>query len=339
MNGEPIGESMTPSQRKPTVHIGYHRRLEDPFANLARDVRRGLTKSLKELPPKYFYDTHGAALFEQICALPEYYLTRTEHAVLERIADEVVASGRPTTLVEFGSGSSRKTRLLLDAMARAGRLNLYVPIDISADMLRQSAHALADDYPGLRVHGVIGDFEHPVESLPAEGPRLIIFMGGTIGNLTPDEATGFLQGVARLLAPEDRFLLGTDLVKDVEVLERAYNDAAGVTAAFNRNMLSVINHNLDADFDLDRFEHLAFYNSEEFRIEMHLVSRESHQVWIDALGLAVDMAKGESIRTEISCKYTREMVETMLAGAGLRLLRWDTDRDNLFALSLSGTVQ
>lgn len=330
---------MRQSERRPTVHIGHQGGRGDPFANLAEDVRRGLTRIPKELPPKYFYDTHGAALFEQICELPEYYPTRTERALLEQIADEIVASCGPTTLVEFGSGSSRKTRILLDAMARAGLLHLYVPIDISADMLRQTADALGDDYPGLRVHGMIGDFEHPIESLPEGDPRLIIFLGGTIGNLTPDEATGFLRSVARLLAPEDRFLLGTDLVKDVNVLERAYNDAAGVTAAFNRNMLSVINYNLDANFDLDRFEHLAFYNSEASRIEMHLVARESHQVWINALELAVDMAKGESIRTEISCKYTREMVETMLAHAGLCLLRWDTDRENLFALSLSGTVQ
>ena len=321
------------------VHVGHQEKRGDPFANLAEDVRRGLTAMPKELPPKYFYDTHGAALFERICELPEYYPTRTERALLEQIADQIVTSCLPTTLVEFGSGSSRKTRVLLDAMARAGLLDLYVPIDISADMLRQTADALGDDYPALRVHGMIGDFEHPVESLPEGDPRLIIFLGGTIGNLTPDEATGFLRSVARLLAPEDRFLLGTDLVKDVNVLERAYNDAAGVTAAFNRNMLSVINYNLDANFDLDRFEHLAFYNSEASRIEMHLVARESHQVWINALELAVDMAKGESIRTEISCKYTREMVETMLAHAGLCLLRWDTDRENLFALSLSGTVQ
>ncbi|MFQ5803747.1 MAG: L-histidine N(alpha)-methyltransferase, partial [Candidatus Methylomirabilales bacterium] len=288
---------------------------------------------------KYFYDARGAALFDQISELPEYYPTRTERVLLEQIADRVIALCQPTTLVEFGSGSSRKTRILLDAMAHVGLLDLYVPIDISEDMLRQTAHALSDDYPGLRVHGLIGDFEHPVETLPEGGPRLIIFLGGTIGNMTPDEATGFLRNVARLLTPEDRFLLGTDLVKDVSLLERAYNDAAGVTAAFNRNILSVINQNLDANFDLDHFDHLAFYNRDASRIEMHLVAREAHQVWIDAIDLAVDLAEGESIRTEISCKYTREMVKTMLDQVGLHLLRWDTDQDHLFALSLSEAVQ
>ncbi|MFQ5988982.1 MAG: L-histidine N(alpha)-methyltransferase [Candidatus Methylomirabilales bacterium] len=330
---------MTPPKRKPKIHIDHQSTERGPFASLAEDVRRGLTQTPKELPPKYFYDARGAALFEQICELPEYYQTRTERALLEQAADEIILSCRATTLVEFGSGSSRKTRLLLDAMARAGLLDCYVPIDISEEQLRETAHALGDDYHGLRVHGVIGDFEHPVENLPEGGPRLIIFLGGTIGNMPPDEAARFLKNVARLLGPEDRFLLGTDLVKDVDVVERAYNDAAGVTAAFNRNILSVINQHLDANFDLDRFEHLAVYNEEESRIEMHLVARESHQVWIDAIDLTVDLAQGESIRTEISSKYTRGMVDTMLAQAGLHLLRWDTDRDNLFALSLSKSLQ
>ncbi|MFQ5881089.1 MAG: L-histidine N(alpha)-methyltransferase [Candidatus Methylomirabilales bacterium] len=326
---------MTPSKRESSIHIALHSRGRGPVATLAEDVRRGLAKTPKELPPKYFYDGRGAMLFEQICELPEYYLTRTERALLERIADDLVTLCRPSTLVEFGSGNSSKTRILLDAMARAGLLDLYVPIDLSEDLLRETAYALGKDYPGLRVHGVIGDFEQSVETLPEGGRRLIVFLGGTIGNLTPGEATGFLQNVADLLGQHDRFLLGTDLVKAVEVLERAYNDAASVTAAFNRNILSVINRNLGADFDLERFEHLAFYNPEESRIEMHLVARESHQVWIGAIGLDVNFAKGESIRTEISCKYTRAMVETMLQETGLRLLRWDTDEDNLFALSLS----
>jgi L-histidine Nalpha-methyltransferase len=241
-------------------------------------------------------------------------------------------------LVEFGSGNARKTRILLDTMARAGLLDCFVPIDVSEDLLRETAYGLAGDYPELRVHGMIGDFEHPVEIPPGRGPRLIIFLGGTIGNLTPREAVGFLRNIARQLRPEDRFLLGTDLVKDVDLLERAYNDAAGVTAAFNRNILSVINHHLRGDFDLTRFDHRAFYNAAESRIEMHLVARESHQVSIDGLGLKVDFVKGESIRTEISCKYTRPMVEAILAEARLRLLRWDTDKENLFALSLSAVV-
>ncbi len=223
---------MAPRKRESKVRIDHQGTARDPFANLAEDVRRGLTTAPKELPAKYFYDARGAQLFEEICELPEYYPTRTEHALLEQIADEVIASCRPTTLVEFGSGSSRKTRILLDAMAHGGLLDFYVPIDLSEVVLRQTAFALSDDYPGLRVHGVIGDFEHPVEGLPEVGPRLITFLGGTIGNLTRGEAMAFLRNVTRLLTAEDRFLLGTDLVKEVSLLERAYNDAAGVTAAF-----------------------------------------------------------------------------------------------------------
>jgi L-histidine N-alpha-methyltransferase len=306
--------------------------------SLAEDVWRGLTKTPKELPPKYFYDAQGVKLFEQICELPEYYLTRTERAILEKIADNIVAACRPTTLIEFGPGNASKTRILLDAMARLGLLNLYMPIDVSEDLIRQIAAQLGHDYPELSIHGVIGDFEQPLELPPVEGRRLVIFLGSTIGNLTPVEAVAFLQNVAGLLASHDRFLLGTDLVKDVHTIERAYNDAAGVTAAFNRNVLSVINRNLGADFAPDRFEHLAFYNADAARIEMHLVALEAHQVPIETLDLCVDFAKGESVRTEISCKYTRAMVETMLREAGLRLLRWETDDEDLFALSLSATM-
>lgn len=327
-----------PSKRSSKIEIICRAGERGPFARLEADVRSGLTKMPKELSPKYFYDARGAELFDQICELPEYYPTRTEHLLLEDIADALVASCRPTTLIEFGSGNSRKSRILLDAIARASLLDLYVPIDVSEEMLRQTAHVLTDDYPGLHVYGVIGDFEEPVEVLPDEGPRLIIFLGGTIGNLTPAEASVFLRNVARLLGPEDRFLLGTDLVKDIGTLERAYNDAAGVTAAFNRNILSVVNRHLNAHFDLNRFGHFAFYNRDESRIEMHLVAREAHSVAIDAIDLAVDFAKGESIRTEISCKYTRAVVEAMLENAGLRLTRWDTDANHFFALSLSAPV-
>lgn len=326
---------MMPSKRESRIHISRHSEGRSPLANLAEDVRRGLTKTPKELPSKYFYDAQGALLFQQICELPEYYLTRAERGILERIADDIIAACRPTTLVEFGPGNAHKTRLLLDAMARAGLLDLYVPIDVSEDFLQGIADALANDYSGLYIHGILGDFQQPVALPQTKGPRLILFLGSTIGNLTPVEAVTFLRNVARLLAPHDRFLLGTDLVKDVEVLERAYNDRAGITAQFNRNILSVINRHLRANFDLDRFEHLAFYNIEESRIEMHLVARETHRVWIEGLNLSVDFAKGESIRTEISCKYTRAMVEMMLKEAGLCLLRWETDEGDRFALSLS----
>jgi len=325
---------MTPWKQEASPQIALLARKTGPFASLGEDVRRGLTQIPKELPPKYFYDARGSKLFEQICDLPEYYPARTEQALLVRIADELMGSLCPTVLVEFGSGSCRKTRVLLDAMARRGLLDLYVPIDISAELLQATARALENDYPGLRVGGVTGDFSLPVELPPEEGRRLVAFLGSTIGNLTAGEAVAFLRNVARLLTPQDRFLLGTDLVKDVALLERAYNDCAGVTAAFNRNILSVINQHLGADFKLDLFEHRAFYNERESRIEMHLVARQSHCVWIDEIGLAVEFAQGESIRTEISCKYTRAMVEEMLEEAGLTLERWETDAENLFALSL-----
>ena len=310
-----------------------------PFASLGEDVRRGLTKIPKELPPKYFYDAYGGKLFDRICDLPEYYLTQTEQALLEKISEDLIASCRPTSLVEFGSGSCRKTRVLLDAMSRRGCLDLYIPIDLNEDLIQSTARTLQNEFPGLQVCGVTGDFNLPVELPPREGRRLVAFLGSTIGNLAPQEAISFLRSVANHLSPQDCFLLGTDLVKDRSVLERAYNDAAGVTAQFNRNMLSVINRHLGADFQLDWFEHLAFYNEAESRVEMHLVARKSHRVWIEDIGLAVDFTEGESIRTEISCKYTRGMVEKMLEEAGLQLLRWEMDADNLFALSVSAVCR
>lgn len=326
---------MTRRERKELAQPAVRSRRGGPFSLLGEDVRRGLTAVPKVLPSKYFYDARGARLFEEICDLPEYYPTRTEQALLERVADELVGSFLPTALVEYGSGSCRKTRVLLDAMERRGLLDLYVPIDVSEEVTRQTARELQGRYSGLRVRGVIGDFNRPVALPPASGRRLIAFLGSTIGNLTAEEAVAFLGNVAALLTPEDRFLLGTDLVKDVEVLERAYNDSRGVTAAFNRNVLSVINRHLGADFRPEIFAHRAFFNREERRIEMHLAAREAHRVWIEEIGLGVDFVRGESIRTEISCKYTREGVEAMLAAAGLELRRWETDERGYFGLSLA----
>jgi L-histidine Nalpha-methyltransferase len=326
---------MAPEERKSSAPITLRSRERGPFAFLAEDVQRGLSANPKELPPKYFYDARGSRLFEEICDLPEYYPTRTEQALLETIADDLIASCRPSTLVEFGSGSSRKTRILLESMERRGLLEFYVPIDVSGEMIRQTADALRSRYPGLRVQGVIADFNLPVTLPRGRGPRLLIFLGSTIGNLNSQESISFLRRVADLLSSQDRFLLGTDLVKDVAVLERAYNDSRGVTAAFNRNVLAVINERLGANFRPEGFEHRAFYNREQSRTEMHLAAREAHRVWIEEIGMAVDFARGESIRTEISCKYTRESVEAMLEAAGLRLLRWETDERNWFGLSLS----
>lgn len=325
---------MTPSARREI--IGHSE--GGPFSSLAEDVRRGLQKNPKELPPKYFYDAHGSKLFDQICELPEYYPTRTEHAILKRVADEIVGECRPLSLIEFGPGNASKSRLLLDAMADLGLLGRYLPIDLSEDFLREILNIFGSNYPGLSIQGVIGDFERKVEIPRDGGRRLIVFLGSTIGNLTPPEAVAFLRNVRGLLVPGDRFLLGTDLVKDVPTLESAYNDAAGVTAAFNLNILSVLNQHLGAEFKHDRFEHLAFFNREASRIEMHLVAREAHTVLVKGIDLAVDFSKGESIRTELSHKYTRVMVEAMLSAAGLRFFRWETDPRNFFALSLSGAV-
>lgn len=303
---------------------------------LADDVLDGLTRPLKELPPKHFYDARGSELFERICELPEYYPTRTERAILASRADDVVERARPVELVELGSGSATKTRLLLDAMERARLLERYVPVDVSEAILRESAEALVAEYPGLRVHGVVGDFERHLEGLPpAAGPRLIAFLGGTIGNFTPGSRRRLLREIAALLRPGDHLLLGTDLVKDPAVIERAYDDAAGVTAEFNRNVLHVINRELGADFDPGAFDHVAFFDREREWVEMRLRARAAHAVRIADLELEVRFAPGEELRTEISAKFTPERLEADYAAAGLALDTLYTDADELFALSLA----
>jgi L-histidine N-alpha-methyltransferase len=307
--------------------------------SLADDVLDGLTKPFKELPPKHFYDERGAELFDQICGLPEYYQTRTERAILERDAEQIIDATGAVELVELGSGMASKTRVLLDAMAKAATLQRYVPVDVTEGMVRDCASELVDEYPGLRVHGVIGDFERHLDRVPeATGPRIVAFLGGTIGNFAPGSRRRFLRSVAGLLGPDDRLLLGTDLVKDAAVLEAAYDDAQGVTAAFNLNMLSVLNRELEADFDVDQFEHVAFFDRRNEWIEMRLRSREPQDVAIAALGLEIEFAGGEELRTEISAKFTRDRVEADLAAAGLGLTGWHTDDDGLFALSLSRPI-
>jgi len=308
--------------------------------SLADDVLDGLTKPFKELPPKHFYDERGAELFDQICGLPEYYQTRTERAILERDAARIVAATGAVELVELGSGMATKTRVLLDAMAKAGTLERYVPLDVTESVVRECASELVDEYPGLRVHGVIGDFERHLDRVPpASGPRIVAFLGGTIGNFAPGSRRRFLRSVAGMLGSDDRLLLGTDLVKDAAVLEAAYDDAQGVTAEFNLNMLHVLNRELEADFDIDRFEHVAFFDRRNEWIEMRLRSREPQDVAIAALGLEIAFASGEELRTEISAKFTRVRVEADLAAAGLALTDWHTDEDELFALSLSRPLE
>ncbi|MEU5668355.1 L-histidine N(alpha)-methyltransferase [Streptomyces longwoodensis] len=301
-------------------------------AALRADVLHGLTTTPKTLPPKWFYDAHGSALFELITDLPEYYPTRAEREILDARATEIAAASGARTLVELGSGSSEKTRLLLDALTG---LRAYVPVDVSESALTGAGQALAAERPRLEVHALIADFTRPLELPDTPGPRLVAFLGGTIGNLLPAERARFLASVRALLAPGDALLLGTDLVKDEQVLVRAYDDAAGVTAAFNKNVLAVVDRELGADFDLDAFDHVALWDAEQEWIEMRLRSRTAQTVKVPALGLAVDFAAGEELRTEVSAKFRQDGVRAELAGAGLELSHWWTDTEGRFALSLS----
>ncbi|WP_055713354.1 L-histidine N(alpha)-methyltransferase [Streptomyces torulosus] len=301
-------------------------------AALRADVLDGLTRTPKTLPPKWFYDAHGSELFDRITELPEYYPTRAEREILLGRAAEIAAASGARTLVELGSGSSDKTRHLLDAMPE---LHAYVPVDVSESALRQAGEALVAERPGLEVHALIADFTAGIRLPETPGPRLVAFLGGTIGNLVPEERAAFLTSVRALLAPGDALLLGTDLVKDEAVLVAAYDDAAGVTAAFNKNVLSVMNRELGADFDPGAFEHVALWDAEREWIEMRLRSRTAQTVKVPALDLAVDFAAGEELRTEVSAKFRREGVTAELAAAGLDLTHWWTDAEGRFALSLS----
>jgi L-histidine N-alpha-methyltransferase len=304
--------------------------------SLADDVLDGLTRPFKELPPKHFYDARGAELFDRICELPEYYPTRTERAILLAHADAIVATNDAAELVELGSGTAAKTRVLLDAMQDAGTLRRYVPFDVTEAVVRDCAETLVNEYPGLEVHGVIGDFERHLDRVPAPiGPRVIAFLGGTIGNFTPGSRRRFLRSIGKLLGPGDSLLLGTDLVKDPGVIEAAYDDAQGVTAEFNRNVLHVLNRELGADFDVDDFDHVAMFDEHHEWIEMRLRARRDQEVTIADLDLVVEFEAGEELRTEISAKFTRPRLEGDLAAAGMELVSWHTDADDLFALSLA----
>jgi L-histidine N-alpha-methyltransferase len=318
-----------------SVVIDVHLDAADMAAALRDDARRGLTSQPKDLPPKWFYDERGSALFDAITRLPEYYLTRAEHAILAARAAEVAAATGADTLVEIGSGTSTKTRLLLDALMEAGTLRRYVPFDVSEPTLRQACAAIAAAYPGIEVHGVVGDFERHLDLLPGGGRRLVAFLGSTIGNLEPTARARFLSNVRAGLAPGDAFLLGTDLVKDPARLLAAYDDAAGVTAAFNRNVLAVLNRELGAAFDPGAYDHVAVWDPGNEWIEMRLRARSSHAVPVAGLGITVAFAAGEEMRTEISAKFRRERLAAELAAAGLRLARWWTDPAGDFALSLA----
>ncbi|MEE6259726.1 L-histidine N(alpha)-methyltransferase [Plantactinospora sonchi] len=308
---------------------------EDLGRALRADVRAGLTAVPKWLPPKWFYDARGSELFERITRLPEYYPTRTERAVLAEHAGQIARITSVKTLIELGSGSSEKTRLLLDALTGRGDLGTFVPLDVSVSALRQSTAQIAADYPGLRVRGIVGDFTRHLDRLPTGGRRLVAFLGGTIGNLTPDERATFLRSTRTALEPGDWLLLGTDLVKDPGVLVPAYDDAAGVTAEFNRNVLRVLNRELGADFDPDAFDHVALWDPGRRWIEMRLRARSPQRVRVPALDLELDFAEGEELRTEISAKFRPEDVDAELGAAGFPVrARW-TDPDGWYALTLA----
>ncbi|WP_405421766.1 L-histidine N(alpha)-methyltransferase [Streptomyces erythrochromogenes] len=299
---------------------------------LRADVLHGLTHTPKVLPPKWFYDARGSELFEEITRLPEYYPTRAEREILLERAREIAAESGARTLVELGSGSSEKTRHLIEAMPA---LDTYVPVDVSESALRGAATALLADHPGLRVHALLADFTRAMQLPDSPGPRLVVFLGGTIGNLLPPERAVFLASVRAMLSPGDALLMGTDLVKDEAVLVTAYDDARGVTAEFNKNVLAVINRELDADFHTADFEHVAVWNREQEWIEMRLRARSELTVKVRALDLVVPFSEGEEILTEVSAKFRREGVRKELAAAGLELTQWWTDAAGRFALSLS----
>ncbi|MFD5986039.1 L-histidine N(alpha)-methyltransferase [Streptomyces cyaneofuscatus] len=304
-------------------------------AALRADVLSGLTRHPKTLPPKWFYDARGSELFEDITRLPEYYPTRAEREILEERAEEIAAVSGARTVIELGSGSSEKTRHLLEAL---NGLESYVPVDVSESALTGAAESLLAEHPGLSVHALIADFTGGLALPGTPGPRLVAFLGGTIGNLLPEERAGFLHSVRSLLSPGDALLLGTDLVKDEETLVAAYDDASGVTAAFNKNVLNVVNRELGADFPLEDFEHVAVWNPEKRWIEMRLRARRALTVKIRELDLVVPFEAGEELRTEVSAKFRQEDVREELAAAGLQLAQWWTDAAGRFALSLATAV-
>src|SRR5919201_2136984 len=306
-----------------------------PLSGMAADVRAGLTKPFKEVSPRYFYDERGSELFERITELREYSPTRAEREILELHAASIcAAAGNPATLIELGSGSATKTRVLLDAMKEAGCLEAYAPVDISEQITRRTAEAVTSEY-GIAVHGLVCDFERDLERIPLAGPRVIALLGGTIGNFEPAQRASFLARVANLLGDDDHFLRGTDLVKDRARLEAAYNDSAGVTSEFNKNVLAVLNDRLGCDFDLEAFEHVAFWDEENLWVDIRLRSLARQVVDVNALGMHVAFDRGEEMRTEISTKFAREGLEGIYRESGLEMAGWWTDPEGLFALSLA----
>jgi L-histidine Nalpha-methyltransferase len=319
------------------ILVTVHNR-DEQAAGDREDLRAALERSPREIPSRFFYDDRGSHLFETICEQPEYYQTRTEHALLRQIAPLVADLSRAEQLVEIGSGAATKTRVLLDAMQHAGSLRLYVPIDFAAGTVHRIAEELVGEYPDLAVHALVADFNTDLSPLPATsgpGGRLVIFLGGTIGNLQPADAQAFLRRRHHEMASGDHFLLGVDLIKPVVRLEAAYNDAAGVTAEFNRNILRVVNRLAGGDFDPSAFAHDAFFDTRHRWIEMRLRSLCAQKVYLPGLSLEFTLAPGEEIRTEISAKYDRASAEALLTAAGFEPAGWFTDPEELFGLALA----
>jgi L-histidine N-alpha-methyltransferase len=317
------------------VRVDVHLAPDDAARALEADVRAGFTSEPKWLPPKWFYDDRGSELFDEITRLPEYYPTRTERSILLEHAGDVAARTRADTLVELGSGTSEKTRVLLDALAKEGTLRRFAPFDVSEATLRASAADIAREYAGVEVHAVVGDFEHHLDTIPTGGRRVVAFLGSTIGNFEPDARRAFFTELADALAPGDALLLGTDLVKDEDRLVAAYDDARGVTAEFNRNVLRVVNRELGADFAPEQFAHVARWDAHAEWIEMRLRAVGAQAVHVPRLGLDVRFDDGEELRTEISAKFRRSGVVDELATAGLQVVDWWTDPAGDFALSLA----
>lgn len=327
---EPVGSRARP------VEIINH--LNGEYAgNIARDVREGLSASQSFIPCKYFYDAHGSKLFEEICRLPEYYPTRTELSILKRNAPQLMATSAHSDLVELGSGASLKIRTLLDAAGESNRAALrYIPVDISEAAVLEASIDLLDRYPELQVLGMVADFTRQLDVLPKERALMFCFLGSTIGNMSEDEGTAFLRSVADNMRPGDSLLVGFDMVKSRVTLEAAYNDSKGVTAEFNKNVLRVLNNELNADFDPSHFDHLAFFNEVDSRIEMHLRANRDVRVRIDSIDMEAGFARGETIHTENSRKFTTTSVEEMVSQAGLSVQDWYSDSAAWFSLVLMG---
>ncbi|MGH4013305.1 MAG: L-histidine N(alpha)-methyltransferase [Pseudonocardiaceae bacterium] len=320
--------------------LDVHLSGSDAADALRHDVRVGLSADPKWLPPKWFYDARGSELFEEITTLPEYYPTRTERELLRRNAGEIAVQAAADTLVELGSGSSEKTRLLLDALTVTGSLQRFVPLDVAESALRDAMAAVAQEYPRLAVHGVVGDFTRHLELLPFDqtGRRLVAFLGGTIGNLLPPDRAGFLSALHAVLEPGELLLLGVGLATDAAVLVPAYDDAAGVTAEFNRNVLHVLNRELGADFNVAAFDHVAVWNAEREWIEMRLRARRAMTVWLPAVDMTVHFAQGEEMLTEVSGKFRRDGLTAELAECGFAERAWWVDPDDRFALVLAAAT-